>query len=252
MLRPFLKNWVWEHGHVGTWYLDCRDGEVRFDDGKKSRFAAGRQVYVPLADNASAPAVHDGGLARFLRAALLARPADAGNAAEVERAVQQCLDLALVAAYQAEAAEARARLALEPLFEAEIEAAVAEEIRRVYAPRREQLARYDFTVFHGLPAALMIGEAPLIDWRVRARPAQPFVSIPLAPYALLVGTPSDRTRKPAPLAWREVAGMGPLKDHNRLMVEGARQWLVAIGEDPLLKLKDRFAPPAPADAPAPG
>ena len=25
-LRPFLKNWVWEHGHVHTRYLDCRDG----------------------------------------------------------------------------------------------------------------------------------------------------------------------------------------------------------------------------------
>jgi hypothetical protein len=29
-LRPFLKNWVWEHGHPR--YLDCRDGEIKFDD----------------------------------------------------------------------------------------------------------------------------------------------------------------------------------------------------------------------------
>ena len=41
-LRPFLKNWVWEHGHVGTRYLDCSDGAVKFDDGKKARFAAER------------------------------------------------------------------------------------------------------------------------------------------------------------------------------------------------------------------
>jgi hypothetical protein len=32
-LRPFLKNWVW--GTRGTRYLDCRDGEIKFDDGKK-------------------------------------------------------------------------------------------------------------------------------------------------------------------------------------------------------------------------
>ena len=34
-LRPLLKNWVWEHGHIGTRYLDCSDGEVKFDEGKK-------------------------------------------------------------------------------------------------------------------------------------------------------------------------------------------------------------------------
>jgi len=36
-LRPILRNWVWEHGHVGTRYLDCADGQVKFDDGKKAR-----------------------------------------------------------------------------------------------------------------------------------------------------------------------------------------------------------------------
>jgi hypothetical protein len=24
-LRPLLKNWVWEHGRVGTRYLDCSE-----------------------------------------------------------------------------------------------------------------------------------------------------------------------------------------------------------------------------------
>ena len=38
-LRPILKNWVWEHGRVGTRYLDCSDGLIKFDEGKNSRFA---------------------------------------------------------------------------------------------------------------------------------------------------------------------------------------------------------------------
>lgn len=33
-LRPFLKNYVWEHGHIGTRYLNCATGEISFDDGK--------------------------------------------------------------------------------------------------------------------------------------------------------------------------------------------------------------------------
>jgi len=31
-LRPFLKNWIWEHGRIGTRYLDCVDGEIKFDE----------------------------------------------------------------------------------------------------------------------------------------------------------------------------------------------------------------------------
>src|SRR5579859_1011962 len=31
-LRPFLKNFVWEHGHIGTRYINCATGEIAFDD----------------------------------------------------------------------------------------------------------------------------------------------------------------------------------------------------------------------------
>jgi hypothetical protein len=31
-LRPFLRNWLWEHGRVGTRYLDCATGELGFDE----------------------------------------------------------------------------------------------------------------------------------------------------------------------------------------------------------------------------
>ena len=48
-LRPILKNWVWEHGRVGTRYLDCSSGVIGFDDGKKSRYATGTIYYVSLA-----------------------------------------------------------------------------------------------------------------------------------------------------------------------------------------------------------
>lgn len=38
-LRPFLRNWLWEHGRVGTRYLNCVNGELGYDEGKKARFA---------------------------------------------------------------------------------------------------------------------------------------------------------------------------------------------------------------------
>ena len=53
-LRPLLRNWVWEHGRVGTRYLDCTDGEIRSDDGKKARFATESIFYAPLGSDAPA------------------------------------------------------------------------------------------------------------------------------------------------------------------------------------------------------
>ena len=254
-LRPVLRNWIWEHGRVGTRYLDCRNGEIKFDDGKKSRFAAEEIFYVSLAKDADAaahaagPSIHEGRLARFLHAAQQGKPEEAGPVADVQRAAQDCVELGLVCAYQQEAQSARARYAVEPMFDDEIRAAVISDIRRFYVALREQLALYDFTVFHGLPTALMINEAPFIDWRARARPAQPFVSMPLGPYCLLVGTPSGKKSRAGPVLWKPVTTMGPFKDHNGHIVNSARLWIVATTDEQLLSIQDRFAPILP-DKPA--
>ena len=246
-LRPFLKNWVWEHGRVGTRYLDCVDGEIKFDEGKKSHFAAEEYVYVPLDhdahDDASAngPPIQEAGLARFLRAAQLGKPEEAGSVAEVQRAVADCVTLGVFSAYQRDAQAAFARYSQEPMFDDEIRAAVADDIRRTYTGMREQLALYDFSVLYGLPSPLLISEAPFIDWRVRASPALPFVSLPLGPYCLLVGAPSGRKSRVGAVVWKEAAAMGPLKDHNRQIVEHARLWLVATTDDQLVAVQSRFA-----------
>jgi hypothetical protein len=259
-LRPLLKNWVWEHGRVGTRYLDCSAGEVKFDDGKKARFADRKVFYVSLAADADernidGPTIHESGLAQFLRAAQSGKPESAGTVAEVQRAAQDCLDLALVCAYQPAAEAALARYALEPMFDDEIRAAVIDDIRSSYVGLRSQLALYDFTVFHGLPAPLLISEAPFIDWRVRARPVQPFVSLPLGPYCLLVGTPSGKTSRAGPVLWKSASTMGPFKEHNRYIVENARDWIVAITDDELAAISERFvaqaASPPDADGVAP-
>ena len=250
-LRPFLRNWVWEHGHVGTRYLDCRDGEIKFDDGKKARFAAEKIFYVSLAKEAddaahtAGPATHEGRLARFLHAAQHGKAEEAGPAADVQRAAQDCVELGLVCAYQQEAQSALARYSQEAMFDDGIRAAVISDIRRTYVGLREQLALYDFTVFHGLPNPLLICEAPFIDWRVRAKPAQPFVSLPLGPYCLLVGTPSGKKSRAGPVLWKPVATMGPFKDHNRHIVEAARLWIAATTDDQLVSVQPRFAPVTP-------
>jgi hypothetical protein len=247
-LRPLLKNWVWEHGRIGTRYLDCVDGEIKFDDGKKSRFAAEKYIYVPLAkdreaDDVSAegPAIQEAALARFLRAAQLGKPEEAGSIAEVQRAVQDCIELGLFSAYQSEAQEAHARYSQEPMFDDEIRAAVIDDIRRTYVVMREQLALYDFSVLYGLPTPLLINETPFTDWRVHASPALPFVSLPLGPYCLLVGGPSGRKSRTAPVLWKAAATLGPLKDHNRWIAEHARLWLVATTDDQLVAPQSRLA-----------
>jgi hypothetical protein len=251
-LRPFLKNWVWEHGRVGTRYLDCLDGQIKFDEGKKVRFATEKYLYVSLrkdaddAAHAAGPAVHEAQLARFLHAAQLGRPNEAGSVAEVQRAVQDCVELALVSAYQLEAQQALARYSLEPMFENEIRAAVISDIRHKYVGVREQLMLYDFTLFHGLPQPLLISDSPFIDWRTLPRGPLPLVSLPVGPYCLLAGTPSTRTSRSAPVLWKEASAMGPFKDHNRHLVERARLWLVATTDEQLAAVQGRFAPPADA------
>jgi hypothetical protein len=154
------------------------------------------------------------------------------------------MELGLICAYQQDAQRAFARYAQEPMFEDEIRAEVISDIRRMYMGLREQLALYDFTVFHGLPEPMMISEAPYIDWRVRARPAQSFVSLPLGPYSLLVGTPSGRTSRVGPVLWKNVVRIGPFKEHNRWIVETARTWVVATTDDQLVAVQSRFAPVA--------
>jgi hypothetical protein len=256
-LRPMLKNFVWEHGRIGTRYLDCSNGEVKFDDGKKSRFAAEKYLYVPLGKDAvddpkvEGPVIREAALDRFLRAAQLGKPDEAGSPADVQRAAQDCMELAVFSAYQQDAQEAQARYAEEAMFDDEIRAAVVADIRRMYAGMREHLALYDFTILYGLPAPLLFSDMPFIDWRVRVKPALPLVSLPLGPYALLVGTPSGRTSRVAPVAWKTAVSMGSLKDHNRLQVERARLWLVATSDDQLVAVQARFRPPEPDDAPQP-
>ena len=109
--------------------------------------------------------------------------------------MQDCVELGVCSAYQQDARQALALYSQEAMFEHEIRTAVADDIRRTYGGMREQLALYDFTVLFGLPAPLLFSDAPFIDWRVRATPALPFVSLPLGPYALLVGASSGRTSR---------------------------------------------------------
>jgi hypothetical protein len=257
-LRPVLRNWLWERGRIGTRWLRCADGEIGFDEGKKAHFAAEPPIHVPLGADADAatdtrhvgPPVHEAGLARFLRAAQLGRPEEAGSPADVARSVQDCVEIALCCAYQADARRSQARWALEPMFDDEIRAAVVADVRRLYVPLRAQLALYDWTVFHGLPVPLLLSESPFVDWRVRAQPAVPFVSMPLGPYCLLVGAPSNKTSRAGPVAWKSVVSMGPFKDQNRHVIEGARQWLVATTDEQLLALQPRYLPPEPPAKPA--
>jgi hypothetical protein len=231
-LRPFLKNWLWERGHVGTRYIDLASRDLKFDEGKKASFATELPFYFSLAKDGTAadktpPTVHEAALAKFLKAAQSGTPAQAGSPAEVQRAVQECVDIALRCAYQHEALEAQHKYSQEAMFDEEIRDAVFLDIRKRYMPLREQMMFYDFSVVYGFPTPLLISECPLIDWLVHSKPPQPFVTIVLAPYAILVGASSAKTSRAGPVAWTKAAAMGPFKDHNRLLVKQAKQWLVA-------------------------
>jgi hypothetical protein len=231
-LRPFLKNWLWEHGHIGTRYLDREADVLKFDEGKKAGFTGELSFYISLAkdDTAatqSAPVLHEAALAKFLRAAQIGEPTEAGLPADVQRAVQECVDIAIRCAYQKQAQEAHTRYYEDAMFDEEIRDAVFNNIRKLYMPLREQMTMYDFSVVYGFPTPLLICESPFIDWRTQSKPPKPFVSIVLAPYAILVGAPSAKTSRAGPVTWTKAAAMGPFKEHNQIISKQAKQWLVA-------------------------
>ena len=230
-------------------WLRCADGAIGFDEGRKTAFADGPATVVGWTADGALPAIHEPGIARLLKAAQSGRPEEAGTPAEVARAVQDCVELGLCAAYQPDVEASRARWSQEPMFDDEIAAAVAEDVRRTWAPQRARLAMYDWTVFHGLPAPLLTGDSAFVDWRVRAQPPAPFVSLPLGPYCLLVGAPSSRTSRAGPVSWQHAVAMGPFKDHNRHIVEGARRWIVGITDEQLAAVQGRFLPPEPVAGP---
>lgn len=66
--------------------------------------------------------------------------------------------------------------------------------------------------------------------------------MPLGPYCLLVGAPSNKTSRAGPVVWKAAAAMGPFKDHNRHLVMSARYWLVATSDEQLAALQPRYAP----------
>jgi hypothetical protein len=237
-LRPFLKNWLWEHGHIGTRYLERSSNEIKFDEGKKAGFASELAFYISLSRDDTAATqkpllLHEAALAKFLRAAQSGTPADAGLPADVQRAVQECVDIALRCAYQSAALEAQNHYAQEAMFDDEIRDAVFDDIRRIYMPMREQMALYDFSVVYGFPTPLLFSENPFIDWRTQVKPPKPFVSMVLAPYAILVGAPSAKTSRAGPVTWTKAAAMGPFKDHNLLLAKQTKQWLVATSDTEL-------------------
>jgi hypothetical protein len=237
-LRPILRNWLWEHGRVGTRYLDKTSNQVKFDEGKKANFATALPFYVSLDFEAtaaaqSAPLIHEAALAKFLNAVQFGNPSDAGSVADVQRAVQECIDIALRCSYQDLATKAQAVYSQEAMFDDEIRDAVYADVRRVYRPIREQMALYDFSVVYGFPSALIISETPMIDWRKQAVQPKPFVSVALGPYAILVGAPSAKTSRAAPVIWTKAATMGPFKDHNQLMSVQAKRWIVATTDSEL-------------------
>jgi len=152
-LRPFLRNWVWEHGRVGTRYLDCSTGEIRFDEGKKAHFASETHIYVSLVKDAD-PAAHDGPALHEGRSGPIAARRAAG-APLPTRALwpRKCSARSRTvsswpwsARTSATPSKPRRVTPQEPMFDDEIRAAVIEDVRRIWVGVREQLALYDYTI----------------------------------------------------------------------------------------------------------
>jgi hypothetical protein len=91
-----------------------------------------------------------------------------------------------------------------------------------------QFSNWDFTALYKLPGSLLINEQPFRDWTARAKDPKPFISMPLAPNALLFGQPpKEKGRRHMQLAWVSAPGRPNLvKVHNTFIVETARQWVV--------------------------
>lgn len=227
--KGLLKNWSGsEDGDEGLHYVDLSSGVLKFEKGKEAAFAVTDHLYVPQRLNGERDdaledwfSIDENGLALFARSAATGALESFTNQKMINQAIRACIALGSRSAY----GMYMTMSVMEPTTGSHHEVAVANILNSI-AHKFKAFSTWKFLVLYGLPIPLLISERPFIDFTTRGFD---MVAMPLAPRALLLGTPPDQAGGstmqlgvgPAGPQHHRVAEM-----YNRASVEMARQWMV--------------------------
>lgn len=227
--KGLLKNWLGsEAGHEGAHYIDLSSGVLKFEKGKEAAFAVTDYLYVPERPNGERDdaledwfSIDENGLALFALSAATGALKSFTNLKMINQAIRACIALGSRSAYGMYMATS----VIGSTTGSRHEAAVANVFRSI-GHKFKTFSTWEFLVLYNLPVPLLISERPFVDFTTRRID---MVAMPLAPRALLLGTPPDQTSgSMMPL---RVGPAGPqhhrvVEMYNDASVEMARQWIV--------------------------
>lgn len=234
--KCLLHNWLDSSANPPrVHYFDLRDHQQKFEVGKQAKFATTDYIYTPLirSDDRDSSfedwlSVDESGLGLLAKAAHHGSPdlmpSDSKN---MSRAIRACIALGCRSAYSfamiAKIPQLADMLEVDTCHQALIKNAM-----NILRAKYIQFSNWDFSIFYNLPDSLIINEQPFRDWTLRPD-SSPWVSMPLAPNALLSGQPpKEPERSEMRVAWVRAPDQGSLVDqHNKFVVNTARQWVAA-------------------------
>lgn len=230
--RGLLKNWLSSSGgQQGYHYWDYADFTRKFEKGTWANFAVTEYLYVPYISSTERSdaledwfSIDENGLARLAVAAHSGQ-SKSFSSKIMSQAIRASIGLGYRSAYQFHCA-AKVLEAHDP--DRHVHGMMVENVSHVLGKKFSQFSNWDFLVLHSLPVDLLISERPFHDWTIRPNP-HALVTMPLAPNAMLVGTPpKNEARREMSIAWEKADDRRELAEQqNHFTIENARQWIVS-------------------------
>lgn len=233
--KCLLAAWVDESGRSpGHHHFDIQTQEYRFEVGRRAKFASAEYLYMPLVDDGERSqaledwlSVDESGLGLLCKAAAKGNPDLIPNDSRViERAIRACVSLGMRSAYQFY------MMSQIPGFTVSMGVETAHQAMAKNAflginSRYSKFRNWDFHIFYDLSFPLLVNEQPFRDWSVR-EDLEPHISMPIAPTALLNGSPpKDHERRFPTIAWYSAPNRPSVSEmHNDFILKTARQWVV--------------------------
>lgn len=249
--KGLLKNWLsTSSGQTGHHYIGIAPSTSgpTFETGGNANFAITDYIYVPFVNSTERDdtledwfATDESGLAPFAKAAQSGQLDEFDNPKLMNQALRACVALGYRSAYHffmvAELLDQNDEISETgaPHFEA------VRNAWSVFDLKFKQFLNWDFLVLHDLPGSLMVNEQPFRDWTLR-KGVPAMVTMALGPNTLLVGSPpKDVMRRETHIRVSAAPERSKLVElHNHIVVETARQWIVATNEAQLAEIAPRL------------
>lgn len=249
--RGLLKNWVGKsNGKVGLHYFDIIGGKQKFEPGNKAKFAITDYIYVPIDADGKRDdelenwfSVDENGLAAVATTIFQKQVSQPIKPKLLAQFVRSCIALGYRSDYQFLRSGAEHPFRSDQDTENSVHNRAINNFKQLFSVKIEQFKDWRFTILYNLQKNLLIGDQPFFDATIRNPPTD-FVSMPIAPNALLFGSstgmPPDQIRSSVAVVDAST-NLKIVEKHNRFVIERARKWVVAKTPEELKAITSEFS-----------